>query len=80
MTEENLLTKGEIWDIIAEAEEKLYHTDPPEWEMLLEQAANRYPGLNRNSPEWELIARRALTPLALRHRENLRRLAEQTTD
>ena len=53
--------------------------------QLLEDLLSRYPGLDLNSPEGDLLARETLTPLALhciRMTENARKLSRghQITD
>lgn len=53
--------------------------------QLLEDLLSRYPGLDLNSPEGDLLARETLTPLALhciRMTENSRKLSrgDQITD
>ena len=82
MAEENLLTMEEISKAFDESEVLF----PAGKAMrLLEDLLDRYPGLNLNSPEGELLARKTLTPWArtcLQMTEAARRTeaGEQTAD
>lgn len=77
MEEQKVLTMEEIRKAFDESE-VLFPTGRAM--QLLEDLLSRYPGLDLNSPEGNLLARETLTPLALhciRMTENARKLSQE---
>lgn len=65
MAEEKLMTKEEIQDALAAAEETFWPSVLDEAALHLETARENYPGINWNTPAGELLFRKTLTPMAM---------------
>lgn len=72
MTEEKLLTTEEIQDALAAAADSFWPSVMDSATGIMMRAAENLPTLDWDSPEGDLLFRRALTPLALTCMRNLR--------